>query len=38
MSVTGLPLGAQVMGLPGQDTPVTALARWLIENLQPVIG
>ena len=38
MSVAGLPVGAQVIGLPGQDTQVTALARWLIENLQSVVG
>ena len=38
MSVAGLPVGLQVMGLPGQDAHVTALARWLIEHLEPVIG
>ena len=38
MSVAGLPVGVQVMGLPGQDAQVTALARWMIENLEPVIG
>lgn len=38
MSVAGLPVGAQVMGLPGQDAHVTAVARWLIENLEAVIG
>ncbi len=36
MSVEGLPVGAQLIGLPGQDARVTALARWLIENLEPV--
>ena len=38
MSVVGLPVGAQVMGLPGQDAHVTAVARWLMENLEAVIG
>ncbi|MCP5152597.1 MAG: amidase [Ectothiorhodospiraceae bacterium] len=38
MSVGGLPVGAQVVGLPGQDAHVTALARWTIENVEPVIG
>ena len=33
MSVAGLPVGAQMMGLPGQDAQVTALARWLIKHL-----
>ena len=36
MSVSGLPVGAQVFGLPGQDAHVTAIARWLIENVAPV--
>lgn len=38
MSVGGLPVGAQVIGLPGEDARMTALARWLIGNLEPVIG
>lgn len=38
MSIEGMPLGVQVMGLPGQDAHVTAIARWLIENLEPVVG
>ena len=38
MSVMGMPVGAQVMGLPAQDAHIAGLARWLIENLDPVIG
>jgi len=38
MSVGGLPVGAQVVGLPGQDARMTSVARWLLQNLDPVIG
>jgi Asp-tRNA(Asn)/Glu-tRNA(Gln) amidotransferase A subunit family amidase len=38
MSVHGLPVGAQVVGLPGQDARMVAHARWLIENVPPVVG
>jgi Asp-tRNA(Asn)/Glu-tRNA(Gln) amidotransferase A subunit family amidase len=38
MSVDGMPVGAQVIGLPGQDAHVTSIARWLIENVERVIG
>jgi Asp-tRNA(Asn)/Glu-tRNA(Gln) amidotransferase A subunit family amidase len=38
MSVAALPVGAQLLGLPGEDAHVTALARWLLGNVDPVIG
>jgi Asp-tRNA(Asn)/Glu-tRNA(Gln) amidotransferase A subunit family amidase len=38
MSVGGLPVGAQVVGLPGQDARMTGFARWLLENVEPVVG
>ncbi len=38
MAVGGLPVGLQVMGQPGQDARVTALARWLLERIEPVEG
>jgi len=36
MSVAGMPVGAQVMGQPGQDARVVAMARWLIGAIGPV--
>lgn len=38
LAVGGLPVGAQVIGLPGQDAHVTAVARWLLGNVEPVVG
>ena len=38
MSVGGMPVGAQLMGQQREDARVTALARWLIENVAPVIA
>jgi Asp-tRNA(Asn)/Glu-tRNA(Gln) amidotransferase A subunit family amidase len=35
-SVGGLPLGIQIMGQPGADARVTAIARWMREAIQPV--
>lgn len=37
MSVGGLPVGAQVMGQPGSDARVTAIARWLLGAIAPVM-
>ena len=37
MSVGGLPVGVQVMGQPGTDARVTAMARWLLGAISPVI-
>jgi Asp-tRNA(Asn)/Glu-tRNA(Gln) amidotransferase A subunit family amidase len=36
MGVGGLPFGLQVMGQPGTDAKVTAIARWMGEALTPV--
>lgn len=36
-TVQGLPVGIQVMGQPGDDAKVTAIARWMLETLPPVI-
>jgi Asp-tRNA(Asn)/Glu-tRNA(Gln) amidotransferase A subunit family amidase len=35
-SVHGLPMGIQIMGQPGTDARVTAIARWMREVIQPV--
>jgi len=37
MSVGGMPVGAQVMGQQHQDARVTALARWIIDEIDPVV-
>ncbi len=37
MAVGGLPVGAQIMGRPGDDARITAQARWLLDTLTPVI-
>lgn len=36
MAADGLPFGLQIMGQPGTDAKVTAIARWLGEALTPV--
>jgi Asp-tRNA(Asn)/Glu-tRNA(Gln) amidotransferase A subunit family amidase len=38
MAVHGMPLGAQVMGRSHEDAKITAMARWLVENLAPVVA
>ena len=38
LSVGGMPVGVQVMGQPGQDARLTALARWLLETITPVVA
>ena len=35
-SIGNLPMGIQVMGWPGTDAKVTAIARWLRDNVRPV--
>lgn len=35
-SVGGLPMGIQLVGQPHMDARTTALARWMLETLQPV--
>jgi Asp-tRNA(Asn)/Glu-tRNA(Gln) amidotransferase A subunit family amidase len=37
MSVGGLPVGAQVMGCLGGDARITAMARWLLGAIHPVV-
>jgi Asp-tRNA(Asn)/Glu-tRNA(Gln) amidotransferase A subunit family amidase len=37
MSVEGMPVGVQVVGQPQEDARVTAIARWLVENVTPEI-
>ena len=37
MSVGGMPVGAQVMGQQHQDARMTAFARWILDNVSPVI-
>jgi Asp-tRNA(Asn)/Glu-tRNA(Gln) amidotransferase A subunit family amidase len=37
MSVGGLPVGIQVMGQQHEDALITALARWLLESIAPVV-
>ncbi|GAA0934321.1 amidase [Pseudonocardia zijingensis] len=36
MTVDGLPVGVQVLGQPGADARVTAIARWLGDHVPPV--
>ena len=37
MSVGGMPVGTQVMGQPSNDARVTAIARWLLGVISPVV-
>jgi Asp-tRNA(Asn)/Glu-tRNA(Gln) amidotransferase A subunit family amidase len=36
LSIAGLPCGVQIMGQPYDDARVTAIARWVGENVEPV--
>ena len=36
MSLNGLPVGVQVLGQPHQDYRVTAIARWILENISTI--
>ena len=36
MSVSGMPVGVQLMGQPHDDARITALARWLLGTVSPV--
>jgi Asp-tRNA(Asn)/Glu-tRNA(Gln) amidotransferase A subunit family amidase len=38
MAVQGMPLGAQIMGQQHEDAKITSMARWLLENLPPVVA
>lgn len=38
MAVGGLPVGAQLMGRPGEDARMAGLARWMHETIAPVVA
>ena len=38
MAVQGMPVGLQLMGQQYEDARITAMARWLLENVPPVIA
>jgi Asp-tRNA(Asn)/Glu-tRNA(Gln) amidotransferase A subunit family amidase len=38
MSVSGMPVGVQVMGQQHDDARVTAMARWMLDALLPVVA
>lgn len=38
LTVDDMPVGVQVMGQPGTDARVTAVAHWLAETMQPVVA
>jgi Asp-tRNA(Asn)/Glu-tRNA(Gln) amidotransferase A subunit family amidase len=38
MSVTGMPVGVQLMGQQHEDARMTSLARWMLQAVAPVIG
>ena len=37
MAVVGLPVGLQIMGQPGEDERIAAIARWVHESVSPSI-
>ena len=37
LGVSGMPVGVQLMGQQHQDARITALARWMLETVSPVI-
>lgn len=37
MAVGGMPVGVQLMGQQNDDARITALARWTLENVKPVV-
>ena len=38
IGVAGLPVGVQVVGQQGEDARMTAIARWIIETIEPVVA
>ena len=38
LSVSGMPVGVQVMGQQHDDARVTAIARWMLGTLSPVVA
>ncbi len=37
MTVAGMPVGAQVIGQHGDDARMTAIARWILETVDPIV-
>ena len=37
LGVNGMPVGVQLMGQQHQDARITALARWMLDMVSPVI-
>lgn len=37
LGVSGMPVGVQLMGQPHEDARITAMARWLLQSIAPVI-
>ena len=37
MRVSGMPVGVQLMGQQHEDARITALARWLLDTLPPIV-
>jgi Asp-tRNA(Asn)/Glu-tRNA(Gln) amidotransferase A subunit family amidase len=37
LSVDGLPVGVQLMGQQHEDARITALARWMLSAVAPVV-
>ena len=37
IGVSGLPVGVQVVGQQGEDARITAIARWILETIDPVV-
>ena len=38
MAVQGMPVGVQLMGQQHEDARITGMARWMLENLPPVVA
>ncbi len=38
MGVSGMPVGVQLMGQQHQDARITAMARWMLETVSPVVA
>ena len=37
LSIGGMPVGVQLMGQQHADARITAMARWLLETVPPVV-
>jgi Asp-tRNA(Asn)/Glu-tRNA(Gln) amidotransferase A subunit family amidase len=37
-AVRGIPMGIQLMGQPHSDAAMTAIARWMVETIEPAIA